>query len=317
MTDMDYSKTGIFDRHTNSDITEEKNKDLYAMYQAFYKKMRSVAKSSDVDLCGYNGVQLLTCFDSYLAANNRIMIFGQEAHTDEGCVLDDLSPHYQKKDESDEYYKYEYKIAHVGEDGIAKSDCPHTEYLKTRELIAHFDKNHKPEKREAEILSVLSNNLNKTSIKGKRTECYPPGEPKRRSKKYVQYKLRDEAIYTSFEWNGFNGNIFLHELNILRPTHLVFLSGSDYRNHIIRDFGSDFYNRIKPMIDGLSVDTPAVTGSEYDLSKEDIHNLFGINDYDSGIKILYAYHPFAFILNGEPRKKYNAIIEGFVNQEYS
>ena len=45
--------------------------------------------------------------------------------------------------------------------------------------------------------------------------------------------------------------------------------------------------------------------------------MFGINDYDSGIKILYAYHPFAFILNGEPRKKYNAIIEGFVNQEFS
>ena len=71
------------------------------------------------------------------------------------------------------------------------------------------------------------------------------------------------------------------------------------------------------MINGLSADTPAITGSDYDLSKEDIHNLFGINDYDSGIKILYAYHPFAFILNGEPRKKYNAIIEGFVNQEFS
>lgn len=83
---------------------------------------------------------------------------------------------------------------------------------------------------------------------------------------------------------------------------MVFLSGPDYINHIIRDFGSDFYNKIKMMINGLSVDTPAVTGSDYNLSKEDIHNLFGINGYDSGIKILYAYHPSARILNGEPRK---------------
>jgi hypothetical protein len=98
---------------------------------------------------------------------------------------------------------------------------------------------------------------------------------------------------------------------------LLFISGKGYDEHIERDFGEDFYNRIKPMINGLSADTPAITGSDYDLSKEDIHNLFGINDYDSGIKILYAYHPFAFILNGEPRKKYNAIIEGFVNQESS
>ena len=290
MSYIDYSKTGIFESHTNLETTNKKNAELYAMYQAFYNKMRTEAKSSEVNLCGYNGVQLLTCFDSYLTADNQIMIYGKEAHTDEGCVLDDLSPHYQKKDESDEYYKYEYKIAHVGEDGIAKSDC----------------------KREAEILSVLSNNLNKTSLKGKRTECYPPGEPKRKSKKYEQYKLRDKIIYTSFDWNGFNGNIFLHELNILRPTHLVFLSGPDYRNHIIRDFGEDFYNRIKPMINGLSADKPAITGSDYNLSKEDILNLFGINDYDSGIKILYAYHPFAFILNGEPRGKYNEAIEDFI-----
>ena len=240
------------------------------------------------------------------------MIYGQEANTDEGCVFD-FSPQYQK----DGYYKYEYKIAHVSEKGIPKSECRQTEYLKTRELIACFDKSLNPEKREAEILSVLSNNLNKTSLKGKRTGCYPPGEPKRKTEKYKQYKFRDEIIYTSFNWNGFNGNIFLHELNLLRPTHLVFLSGPDYINHIIRDFGSDFYNKIKPMIDKLSVETPAVIGSEYNLSKDDIHNLFGINGYYSGIKILYAYHPSARILNGETRKKYNAIIEGFIKQEFS
>ena len=98
------------------------------------------------------------------------MIYGQEANTDEGRVFD-FSPQYQK----DGYYKYEYKIAHVGEKGIPKSKCRQTEYLKTRELIAGFDKSLNPEKREAEILSVLSNNLNKTSLKGKKNRVLSSG----------------------------------------------------------------------------------------------------------------------------------------------
>ena len=302
MTDMDYSKTGIFERHTKLETKNKKNAELYAMYQAFYKKMRTEAKSSEVNLCGYNGVQLLTCFDSYLTADNQIMIYGKEAHTDEGCVFD-FSPEYQ----NDGYYKYEYKISHIGENGITKSDCPQTDYLKTRELICGFEKSDNPKKREAKILSVLSNNLNKSSIGGNFTPCN---------------ENIDDLIYRPFTYHyedktSEERNIYCHELNILRPTHLLFISGKGYDKHIERDFGEDFYNRIKPMINGLSADTPAITGSDYDLSKEDIHNLFGINDYDSGIKILYAYHPFAFILNGEPRKKYNAIIEGFVNQESS
>lgn len=302
MSYIDYSNTRIYKENTESPESKKKNEELYAMYQAFYEKMRSVAKSSEVNLCGYNGVQLLTCFDSYLTADNQIMIYGKEAHTDEGCVFD-FSPEYQ----NDGYYKYEYKIAHVGEDGIARSACPHTDYLKTRELIARFEKSDNPKKREAKILSVLSNNLNKTSLGGDPT----PFDEEVKNVVYGEF---------SYTYNGIKSechNVFWHELNILRPTHLLFISGKGYDKHIKCDFGEKFYNRIKPMINGLSADMPAITGSDYNLSKEDILNLFGINDYDSGIKILYAYHPFAFILNGEPRKKYNAVIEGFVKQESS
>ena len=300
----DYSNTGIFDRNTAQPGTKRKNTELKAMYTAFYNHITSKRfDSEDFNAENYNGIQLLTCFDSYVEADKKIMILGQEANTDEGNIFDFLQQ-YQK----DCYYKYEYKIAHVGEMGISKSDCTQTEYLKTRKLIC---RSNNYEDREKEILSVLSNNLNKTSLKGNQTECYPPGEPKRKTKKYIQYKLRDEMIYSEFCWNDFIGNIYLHELNILRPTHLVFLSGPGYRNHIIRDFGGGFYEKIKNAIDSLSVrDNPAVADDEYNLSEKEISKLFHIDGYKSGIKILYAYHPFARLK--EARTVYNKRIEDFL-----
>ena len=98
MTDMDYSKTRIFERHTNLETTNKKNAELKEMYQAF-----NIKKKVKFETEKYNGIQLLTCFDSYLNADNKIMIYGQEANTDEGRVFD-FSPQYQK----DGYYKYEY-----------------------------------------------------------------------------------------------------------------------------------------------------------------------------------------------------------------
>ena len=300
----DYSNTGIFDRNTAQPGTKRKNIELKAMYTAFYNHITSKRfDSEDFNAENYNGIQLLTCFDSYVEADKKIMILGQEANTDEGNIFDFLQQ-YQK----DCYYKYEYKIAHVGETGIPPLDCKQTEYLKTRKLIC---RSNNYEDREKEILSVLSNNLNKTSLKGNQTECYPPGEPKRKTKKYIQYKLRDEMIYSEFCWNDFIGNIYLHELNILRPTHLVFLSGPGYRNHIIRDFGDGFYDKIKNAIDSLSISgNPAVADDEYNLSEEEISKLLSIDGYKSGIKILFAYHPSTHLK--EARTVYNKRIEEFL-----
>ena len=136
------------------ETTNKKNAELKEMYQTFYNEMYqafNIKKKVKFEMKKYNGIQLLTCFDSYLNADNKIMIYGQEANTDEGRVFD-FSPQYQK----DGYYKYEYKIAHVGEKGIPKSECRQTEYLKTRELIAGFDKSLNPEKREAENETITN-----------------------------------------------------------------------------------------------------------------------------------------------------------------
>ena len=296
--------TGIFGRNTTLQSTEETNTELKAMYTAFYNHTTSKClELKGFNAENYNGIQLLTCFDSYVKADKKIMILGQEANTDEGNIFDFLQQY-----QNDCYYKYEYKIAHVGEMGISKSECRLTEYLKTRKLICSSNKY---ENRESEILSVLSNNLNKTSLKGKRTECYPPEEPRRKTQKYKQSKLRDKIIYSEFCWNGFKGNIYLHELNILRPTHLIFLSGPGYRNHIIRDFGGGFYEKIKNAIDSLSISgNPAVADDEYNLSEEEISKLLSIDGYKSGIKILFAYHPSTHLK--EARTVYNKRIEEFL-----
>ena len=105
----DYSNTGIFDRNTAQPGTKRKNTELKAMYTAFYNHITSKRfDSEDFNAENYNGIQLLTCFDSYVEADKKIMILGQEANTDEGNIFDFLQQ-YQK----DCYYKYEYKIAHV------------------------------------------------------------------------------------------------------------------------------------------------------------------------------------------------------------
>ena len=186
MVNIDYSNTKIVENHTKLSGTNQKNTQLRELYEAFYKN--KVCKKANAEDTGfeaekYNAIQLLTCFDSYMTADKKIMILGQEANTDEGKVFV-FPPHYQ----TDEYYQYEYKISHIGENGITKSDCPQTDYLKTRELICGFDKNAASTDREERILSVISNNLNKTSLGGGHTECYPPEAPKRKTKNIISLK---------------------------------------------------------------------------------------------------------------------------------
>ena len=246
MTYFDYSNTGIYEeeRNTKKTETKETNKRLKSMYKAFYEHIKHEAeKHPGFNAYGYNGLQFLTCFDSYLKSKKKIMCFGKEAHTSAGRLFE-----YPTKYQSDEYYSYDFAIAHICDKSsvIPKCDCRNTQYLKTRRIISGISENGE-DADEDKVLSILNNNLNKTSLGGNFTPCFteidlPKNKTTDRWKSINNQIIRDKIVYSPFEFEGVERNIFQHELNILRPTHMIFLSGTGYDNHIIRNFGKAFFD---------------------------------------------------------------------------
>ena len=77
MTDMDYSKTRIFERHTNLETTNKKNAELKEMYQTFYNEMYqafNIKKKVKFEMKKYNGIQLLTFIETNQKSYKKIKI---------------------------------------------------------------------------------------------------------------------------------------------------------------------------------------------------------------------------------------------------
>ena len=317
MTYFDYSNTGIYEeeRNTKKTETKETNKRLKSMYKAFYEHIKHEAeKHPGFNAYGYNGLQFLTCFDSYLKSEKKIMCYGKEAHTSAGRLFEDPT-----KYQSDEYYSYDYAIAHICDKSsvIPKCDCRNTQYLKTRRIISGISENGE-DADEDKVLSILNNNLNKTSLGGNFTPCYteldlPKSGRTDKWKNINNQIIRDKIVYSPFKFEGVERNIYLHELNILRPTHMIFLSGTGYDNHIIRNFGKAFFDeKIKLLMKDISLESP-VSKSQSILTKDEIKEWFHIDDYDTEIKIIYAYHPSAH-LSENARQAYNDALSKFARQ---
>jgi len=282
-----YKNTGIFAEITKEFDTQLKNKQLKEMYQEWLKKIDDNVLAND-NTSKYNGIQYLTYSDSYLNKSAKIMIFGREANTQD-YKFDNRQDFFDKIYQHDLCYSYEYAIAHPNE-SYAK-DRKNTFYLKTRKLICGFNDD-KPD--EASICSVLINNLNKTSFMGKFTPCD---------------KDFDNSLYSDFDYNGLKKNVFIHELNILRPTHLIFLCGKGYDNHIIRNFGENFYKEIEILIKDISSKKNPVSGTKT-LEPGKVKDLLGIENYGE-LKILYATHPSA-PMKGNIRDEYKSKLEKFI-----
>lgn len=280
-----YYNTGIFEANTKLNKTQETNRELMDLYTVWYN---SIDNKLDSESCKdqYNGMLLLTCFDSYIKAKNKIMLFGKEANSPEGQI-DVFDKNYQ----NDVYYSYDYAI--VNPDNAKKIDRRNTFFLKTRKLISGLFDNEKPS--YDKVLSVLPNNLNKSSLKGKYTPCNSD---------------IDKIVYADFNFNGLSGNIFTHELNILRPTHIVFLCGKGYNKQIRRDFGEKFYNKSKRTINQLSAKKAPVSCITT-LDKSHIKDLFGIENYEF-IKIIFTIHPSAHMTK-DIRELYEQSLLNFIN----
>lgn len=301
-----YENTGIFARIAKQPDTIETNIQLKKMYQEWLDTFNdNVLNEFAFDK--FNGIQYLTCTDSYLKKKARIMILGQEANSTD-YKFKNYKKDFKEIYQHDKYYSYEYAISHPSETPVAHR--PKTFYLSTRELICDY-KECNPENT---ICSALVNNLNKTSFMGNHTPCF--NGRKTRSKKYKDiYKLInafDKSFYKKFSFNNLKDkNVFIHELNILRPTHLIFLCGKGYNNHIKRDFGESFFDIVKKNIYSLKInDTPV--SAPVTIKREKIEELFGIHNYDS-IKILFTIHPSSH-MTIETRKKYNDAIEKFCKE---
>lgn len=281
-----YYNTGIFKNNTKLIETQKTNKQLMDLYSAWYNHMISKGLENICDKGKYNGMHLLTCFDTYTKTKNKIMLFGKEANSKDGQI-DIFDNNYQ----SDAYYSYDYAICNP--DKAKKSDRPNTFFLKTRKLISGLSANETPS--YDKVLSVLPNNLNKTSFKGRYTPCNED---------------IDKIVYSDFIYNGLSRNIFIHELNILRPTHLAYLCGKGYNEHIKRDFGKKFYEMNKDIINKLSVKNSPVS-KVIRLDKEQIKELFGIDDYEY-INIIFTIHPSAH-MKTDIRNSYEQSLMNFIN----
>lgn len=297
--------TGIFSENTKLKETQTINNQLKNLYTVWFEHMRNnsldeIGKSNE-----FNGMHLLTCFDSYISKKNKIMLYGKEANSQDGRV-EIFDNNYQ----NDAYYTYDYAIANP--DKTEKKQSYNRFFLKTRKLISGIENSDIPT--YDKVLSILHNNLNKTSFMGKYTPCFNNKvyNGKNNKIKAINKIINeiDKTVYSDFKFNGITQNVFFHELNILKPTHLVFLCGKGYNNHIKRDFGEKFYEEVNKSINSLNVKNKPISDS-VKLNKKQIQKIFGFENYDC-INLIFALHPSAHMTSAI-RNGYEQSLSEFIN----
>lgn len=100
-----YNNTGIFKANTKLEQTQTINKQLKALYTAWFEYMENKGLKGISNLDKLNGMHLLTCFDPYICQKHKIMSYGKEANSQDGQI-DVFDKDYQ----DDAYYTYDFAI---------------------------------------------------------------------------------------------------------------------------------------------------------------------------------------------------------------
>ena len=264
-----------------------KLKDLYGVWHRGLK----IYNTNDSQLNGksLNPLHLLTCTESYL--KKMVMIFGQEAHDTNNAWTINKSP--------EDYYltEFPYDLAIHNCD---RQKAPRTLFLKQRILLAGMDKECAnrafTEDEKQAFHCELINNLNKTSFAGDHLGVISNGLLAR--------------IYDPFEYEGIWGTIFEHELNILRPRRIVFLTGKSYWGHMERDFRTIFAygclgKLMREQVMNLNMSSKPVS--------DPVEFRYGSWSPEEDCRAVVCYHPNARMRKDVREALYDKVMLDFVN----
>lgn len=275
----------MYDTYCKNKETEETNERLRSLYEKWFE----IIKNNESTLKELKNSQnqplsfpdLLTCTDPYFESENKIMIVGKEANHD--YPLFDNFCDFGDKYLTNEFHQYKYQY------DIANGD-KNSYFEKTRKLICNITSN--DDENGKKVMSVLVNNLNKISLGGEYTEC----------------NSALNKIYEPFCFEGCNENIFVHELRILKPTHIILLCGKNYNNHIKRAYGEDFYKELEKDNDKFFIKVMPVKEAKIFKFKDVAQDTKSFSD-DISFSVIHCIHPSARL--GEYREKYDEEIRKF------
>ncbi len=261
------------------------NEKLKVLYKAWYEHIKPHA-----DIYQGHSRPYLLCCDETLPT---VMMFGKEANEKNDTKFVDV---VTKGDISLDNGYSKNILRRLNGDSANNTGVRYTGYIKTRLLLAGIDlygsTNNNRDYTAEDVSKVVVNNLNKISFSGK-------------APRYKMKPEDEDFLYSAFEYNNMSANIFVHELNILKPQYVVLACGTGYDEHIRRIFDDDVD------IKQIKVDDLSNPNFNDDLFKGSHINL---ND-GSEIKIIHVPHPSErnTHLNKDNRRcNYNKILTKFI-----
>jgi hypothetical protein len=241
------------------------NKELRELYEKWISSTfsKGILEFSDK----WTFPTLLKCTDEYL--EKRIMLFGRESNErgDRESLVDILEKY------DDDYFFYKYMCEIVG---VSNKKCQNTPFLKIRKKLSCIEEDFENLNYEEKVINlktlsgVLVNNVNKTSLDGKKT-CFEIVE----------------QLYKKFEFNGKVKSIFQHEIDILQPKMIIFACGVECVK-IMKTL-------INPEAKTWCIDNqPKLIGGDMVI---DITKCFNKSNKYKCKKVIWAIHPSAHFKN--------------------